>query len=116
MDHDAVDVIAEAVQEAMNDLPAELAGRIDNVAVEIADEVPGQPWILGLYRGIPLSHRGSGYVMALPDRITIYRRPLERLFGHDPALLRAETIHTVHHEIAHHFGISDARLHEIDRY
>ena len=109
-------ILAEAVQEAMDTLPEELAARIDNVTVEIADELPGRPWVLGLYRGVPLSSRGSGYTMALPDRITIYRRPLERLFGHDPELLRAETIHTVHHEIAHHFGITDERLREIDRY
>jgi predicted Zn-dependent protease with MMP-like domain len=110
------DVVAEAVREALDSLPAEIAERVDNVSVEIADEVPGHPGILGLYRGVPQPHRGGGYVLVLPDRITIFRRPLERLFGHDPDLLRAQTIHTVHHEFAHHFGISDDRLREIDRY
>jgi predicted Zn-dependent protease with MMP-like domain len=110
------DVIAEAVQEAMETLPKELAAKIDNVAVAIADELHGRPGVLGLYEGFPLTRRGGGYLMTLPDRITIFRRPLERLFGHDPERLRAETIHTVHHEIAHHFGISDDRLREIDRY
>ncbi len=109
------DVVADAVSEALETLPPEIAERIYNVSVEIADEVPGRPGILGLYHGVPQPRR-TGYNLALPDRITIFRRPLERLFGHDPALLRAQTIHTVHHEIAHHFGISDERLREIGRY
>ena len=109
------DVVADAVSEALETLPPEIADRIDNVSVEIADEVPGRPGILGLYHGVPQPRR-TGYNLALPDRITIFRRPLERLFGHDPALLRAQTIHTVHHEFAHHFGISDERLREIGRY
>ncbi len=110
------DVVAEAVRDALDSLPPEIAGKVDNVAVEIADEVPGHPGILGLYQGIPQPYRGGGYVAVLPDRILIFRRPLERFFGHDPELLRAQTIHTVHHEFAHHFGISDDRLREIDRY
>jgi predicted Zn-dependent protease with MMP-like domain len=51
-----------------------------------------------------------------PDKITIYRLPLERLYGHDPELLRAQIRRVVLHEIAHHFGITDERLHELDRY
>jgi predicted Zn-dependent protease with MMP-like domain len=109
------DIVAAAVREAVNRLPDEIARRVDNVAVEIADEEPGHPEILGLYRGIPLTNRGF-YSGALPDRITIYRRPLERLYGHDPALLRERTMHVVRHEFAHHFGISDERLREIGRY
>lgn len=57
---------------------------------------------------------GSAFVQ--PDRITIFPQPLERLYGHDPALLRERTIHVVHHEPAHHFGISDERLRELHRY
>lgn len=109
------DVVADAVREALDTLPPEIAQRIDNVSVEIADEVPGHPGILGLYHGVP-QPRGSGYVLALPDRITIFRRPLERFYGHDPVQLRVQTIHTVHHEFAHHFGITDERLREIGRY
>jgi predicted Zn-dependent protease with MMP-like domain len=59
------------------------------------------------------STRRSG---ALPDKITIYRGPLERLYGHDPLVLRAQIRRVVLHEVAHHFGISDARLVELDRY
>lgn len=52
----------------------------------------------------------------MPDKISIYSGPLERSFGHDPELLRQQTRRVVLHEIAHHFGISDERLHELDRY
>jgi predicted Zn-dependent protease with MMP-like domain len=112
---EAEDIVAIAVRDAIDGLPEDLARRVDNVAVEIADEEPGHPEILGLYQGISLPRRRA-YVFALPDRITIFRRPLERLYGHDPALLRERTMHVVRHEFAHHFGISDERLREIGRY
>jgi predicted Zn-dependent protease with MMP-like domain len=82
----------------------------------LEDEPPaGQP-LLGLYQGIPLTRRTSSYAGALPDKITIYRGPLERLYGRDPELLRRQTKRVVLHEVAHHFGISDARLVELYRY
>ncbi len=109
------DIVAIAVQDAIDGLPEDIARRVDNVAVEIADEEPGHPEILGVYQGVSLPRR-RGYVFALPDRITIFRRPLERLYGHDPELLRERTMHVVRHEFAHHFGISDDRLREIGRY
>jgi predicted Zn-dependent protease with MMP-like domain len=109
------EIIATAVRDAIDALPEEIARHIDNVAVEIADEEPGHPEILGLYEGVPLPRRrGHGPVM--PDLITIFSRPLERLYGHDPARLRERTMHVVRHEFAHHFGISDDRLREIGRY
>ena len=104
------------VLETLDSLPTELRDRISNVEVVVEDEPPdGQP-LLGLYQGVPLTRRGSGYSGALPDKITIYRAPLERLYGHDVDALREQIRHVVLHEIAHHFGISDARLVEIDRY
>lgn len=106
----------ETVQEALASLPADIAERIDNVDIQIAEEAPGRPNLLGLYQGVPLTRRTSGYVFALPDRITLYRRPIERVAGHDRARLRAEIRHVVLHELAHHFGISDDRLREIGRY
>ena len=106
----------QSVQGALDSLPPDLRSRMSNVAVVVADEPPpGQP-LLGLYEGIPLTRRGSGYAGALPDKITIYRGPLERLYGHDPETLRRQVRRVVLHEIAHHFGISDERLIEIDRY
>jgi len=94
----------EIVQDALDSLPAELRDQISNVE------------IVGLYQSVPLTRRGIGYSGALPDKITIYRGPLERLYGHDPALLAGQVRHVVLHEVAHHFGISDERLIEIDRY
>jgi predicted Zn-dependent protease with MMP-like domain len=93
-----------------------LRAQISNVEVAVEDEPPhGRP-LLGLYEGVPLTRRGGGYAGALPDKITIYRGPLERLYGGDPELLDRQIKHVVLHEIAHHFGISDERLIEIDRY
>ena len=104
------------VQEALDALPPEIAGMMDNVALVVEDEPPPGANLLGLYRGIPHPRRTSSYAGALPDLITIYRRPLERHYGYDPEVLRAQVRRTVLHEIAHHFGISDERLVEIDRY
>jgi len=105
----------DLVQDAIDRLPADIRKRMSNVAVLVEDEPP-DPRFLGLYRGIPLTRRAGGYFGVLPDKITIYRGPLERLYGDDPARLRKEVTHTVKHEIAHHFGISDQRLVDIDRY
>jgi predicted Zn-dependent protease with MMP-like domain len=104
------------VQEALDSLPRELSRQISNVEIVVDDEPPaGQP-LLGLYQGIPLARRGSQYGGVLPDKITIYRGPLARLYGSDPDRLRQEVRRVVLHELAHHFGISDERLIEIDRY
>ena len=107
---------AELVQDALDSLPPDLRAAVSNVDVVVEDEPPaGQP-LLGLYQGIPLTRRGSGYAGVLPDKITIYRGPLERLYGADREGLRRQIRRVVLHEVAHHFGISDERLVEIDRY
>ena len=104
------------VSDALDALPDDIATLMSNVAVTVEDEPPpGQP-LLGLYEGIPLGRRGPYYAGALPDKITIYRGPIERMSGGDPEQLRALVRRVVFHEIAHHFGISDERLVEIDRY
>jgi predicted Zn-dependent protease with MMP-like domain len=104
------------VDEAVESLPAELRAQVSNVEVVVEEEpAPGQR-LLGLYQGVPLTRRGSGYAGVLPDKITIFRGPLVRLYGHDAELLRTEVRRVVLHELAHHFGISDERLIEIDRY
>ena len=105
----------DMVVTALDGLPEDLGRLMRNVAV-IVEHDPGPPGLLGLYEGIPLTKRGLGYNAALPDKITIFRGPLERLYGHDRALLEERIRHTVLHEVAHHFGISDERLIEIDRY
>ena len=106
----------QAAEAAIDALPDDLRSAMSNVAIVVEDEPPaGQP-LLGLYQGIPLTLRSSSYSGAAPDKISIYRGPLERLYGHDPGLLREQITHVVIHEIAHHFGISDERLRELGAY
>jgi predicted Zn-dependent protease with MMP-like domain len=106
----------DAVEDAVDMLPDELRDAMSNVAIVVEDEPPDGEPLLGLYQGIPLTERSSAYAGTPPDKISIYRGPLERLYGHDPALLRDQIRRVVLHEIAHHFGISDERLQELDRY
>jgi predicted Zn-dependent protease with MMP-like domain len=110
------DPFEEAIDAALNALPAELRAAMNNVEIVVEDEPPaGQP-LLGLYRGIPLPQRTSAYSGVLPDMISIYSGPITRLAGGDADRLHREIRHVVLHEIAHHFGISDKRLIELDRY
>ena len=114
-DREEVD-FEQSVEAALDSLPPGLRGFMSNVAVVVEDEPPvGMP-LLGLYQGFPLTTRSSGYAGVPPDKITIFRRPLERLYGADATRLRREIRRVVLHEVAHHFGISDERLIEIDRY
>ena len=103
-------------EEAVESLPPELRRAMSNVAIVIEEEPPAGMPLLGLYQGVPLTRRSSAYGGALPDKITIYRGPLERHFGRDREELRVQVRRVVLHEIAHHFGISDERLHKLDRY
>ena len=106
----------ECVQDALDALPTELRDYMSNVAVVVEDEPPeGRP-LLGLYQGVPMTRRGSSYGAVPPDKISIYRGPLQRHYGADPDRLLEEIRRVVLHEVAHHFGISDERLVEIDRY
>lgn len=101
------------VADALDSLPPEIAAALENVEVVIEDE--GSPGVLGLYEGIPQPDRDAAYSWVLPDVITIYRAPIEARVSNEEELA-AEVRTTVLHEIAHHFGISDERLREIDRY
>jgi predicted Zn-dependent protease with MMP-like domain len=85
---------------------------MSNVEIVVEDENREDPDLFGLYLGIPLTERES-YAGVLPDKIAIYRRPLEEEFGDDPAVLEDEIRITVVHEIAHHFGIDEDRLAEL---
>ena len=106
----------QTIADSLDALPPELAESMSNVAIVVEEEPPPGQRLLGLYQGHPLTTRGSGYAGALPDKITIYRGPLERLYGADPERLRLEIRRVVWHEIAHHFGISDQRLWDMGRY
>jgi predicted Zn-dependent protease with MMP-like domain len=106
----------DLVSEALDSLPDDISRLMSNVAVIVEDEPPPGLPLLGLYSGVPLTRRTSWYGAVPPDKITIYRGPLERHFGRDPALLQRQVRRVVVHEVAHHFGISDDRLRELDRY
>jgi predicted Zn-dependent protease with MMP-like domain len=100
------------VRAALDGLPNDLAAGLRNVAVVVADENPEDPDLFGLYEGIPLPERGDD-AGSLPDRIVIYRLPLEDAFGHDPAELEKEIRITVLHELGHYFGLDEDRLAEL---
>jgi predicted Zn-dependent protease with MMP-like domain len=104
----------EAVSDALDTVPAELARLMDNVVVLVEDDPPdGEDDLLGLYEGTPLTERGDGWASgSLPDRITIFRNPTLGACDTREDVV-AEVRVTVVHEIAHHFGIDDDRLHEL---
>jgi len=99
------------VKAALDSLPADIASALDNIALLIADEHPDDPDLFGLYEGIPLPERAD-MAGELPDRITIFRIPLEEEFS-DPADLEREIRITVLHEIGHYFGLDEDRLAEL---
>jgi predicted Zn-dependent protease with MMP-like domain len=110
------------VEQALADLPDEIRERMDNVSITVADwPSPGQlarahilphGQLFGLYEGVPLTQRGAHYNLVMPDRITIFRGPLEASYG-SPEALRIQIRRTVVHEIAHHFGIGESRIREL---
>lgn len=103
----------ELVSQALDRIPPELTRVMDNVAVFVEDEPPADdPELLGLYEGTPLTDRGEWYAGVLPDRISIYMGPTLR-YCETPEAVVHEVAVTVIHEIAHHFGINDDRLHEL---
>jgi predicted Zn-dependent protease with MMP-like domain len=90
-------------QRALDELPPDLAQRLENEAVVVEDEHPDEPDLIGLFEEAPY----------LPAKVTIYSRPLEEAFGHDPGELEHEIRTTVLHELAHYFGIDEDRLEEL---
>ncbi|HET9647778.1 MAG TPA: metallopeptidase family protein [Microlunatus sp.] len=101
------------VSEALDELPTELAALMDNCVILVEDSPPSdEPDLLGLYDGVPLTERGTMYAGVLPDRIFVYRLPTLAICQTADDV-REEVHITVVHEIAHHFGIGDARLHEL---
>ncbi|QHO90255.1 hypothetical protein CWT12_01365 [Actinomyces sp. 432] len=113
-----------AVADALEMIPEELATQMDNVVVLVEDEPDpemltdadydedGRPTLLGLYEGVPLTERDAGWSLVLPDRILIFQGPLQRWCSSRQELVEQVAV-TVIHEVAHHFGISDTRLHEL---
>jgi len=113
----AVDITDEEfdalVEEALDTIPQELWDRVDNVVVLVEDEPPeDEPDLLGVYDGISLSERDSMYGAVLPDRVTLFRRPLKEMCD-DRDDLAEEIAITVVHEIGHFFGLEEDELHEL---
>lgn len=102
----------ELVGDALDLIPPKLAQAIDNVVVLVADRNREEPDLLGLYEGIALTDRDTTYAGALPDTITIYRDSILEICDTEADVIEEVAI-TVIHEIAHHFGIDDDRLHEL---
>lgn len=113
------------VTKAIDSLPEEFRERLENVDIVVADwptpqqldsvDKKGRNSLLGLYEGIPLTRRSQGYGFVMPDKISIFQKPIEAICRTDRQII-TEVQRVVRHEIAHHFGISDERLDELGRY
>ena len=107
------------VVKALEDIPKFFKGKLENVDLVVEDwpNFPTAPGslLLGLYQGVPKTVRGGGYTMALPDKISIFKGPIELVSRGDEETIKKVVVDTVQHEIAHHFGISDARLRELKK-
>lgn len=119
------DEFESLVTEALEDLPKVFKDSLDNVDVVIEDEptqeamkavgVSGRKMVLGLYQGVPLVRRCHYYGMVLPDKITIFKKNVERMCRKKEDIVAVVT-HTVQHELAHYFGITDQRLRDLGIY
>lgn len=111
------------IEQAMDEMPEQYMRGLDNVAITYADEptlyqaekirLRGDQLLLGLYEGVPLTERGAGYNLVLPDKITLFKYPL-LAFAHDSGSLYRQVKHTLWHEIAHFYGLNHAKIHEIE--
>lgn len=105
------DEFEDLVSEALDTIPSELTAHMRNVVIVVEDDAP-ERGLLGLYQGVPLTERGDWYGGVLPDHISIYRNEILRICDTPDDVVEEVRI-TVVHEIAHHFGIGDERLHDL---
>ena len=98
--------------DALDEVPEQLTRLMDNVVVLVEERDPDDPALLGLYEGVALTERGHDYGGMLPDRITLYRQAILDICDTEDDVVEEVAV-TVVHEIAHHFGIGDDRLHEL---
>ena len=115
---------AELVSETIDNLPCEFREKLDNVDITVED-LPsslqrkklrlGNPLqLLGLYEGVPQTKRGTGYTLVLPDKITLFQKPIEARCRNLEARIKLEIDEVIKHEIAHHFGIGESSLLSIE--
>lgn len=112
------------INEAMEELPDAYIRNMKNVAVTFADaptqdqrqkqKLRSYQTLFGLYEGIPLTKRGAGYNLVLPDKITIFKLPIIHA-SNDMVSLKKQVKHTLWHEIAHHFGLDHDRIHKLEQ-
>ncbi|MET7966085.1 metallopeptidase family protein [Micromonospora sp. NPDC005305] len=102
----------DLVGEALDEVPEELLGLMSNVVILVEDDPPPGEDLLGLYEGHALTERGWDYAGVLPDRILIFRNPILAICDTEDDVVEEVAV-TVVHEIAHHFGIDDERLHAL---
>jgi predicted Zn-dependent protease with MMP-like domain len=118
------DIFESLVAKALSGLPEEFRDRLENIDVVVEDKPTSRQvaaaglkrnmTLLGLYEGVPLTRRGHHYGTVIPDKITIFQEPIEAKCRYDSEIVK-EVERVVRHEIAHHFGISDARLNQIEK-
>lgn len=111
------------ISRAMDDLPQEYIKGLDNVAIVYADEpdeyqreksdLKEGSLLLGLYEGIPLTKRGAGYGFVLPDKITLFKRPIMAVVSNEKELYE-QIKRTLWHEIAHYYGLDHDRIHQLE--
>ncbi len=113
------------ISQAMREMPAKYIQNLNNVVVTYADypdeyqadkiRLRGDQLLLGFYEGIPLTQRGAGYNLVLPDKITLFKQPILAV-THDEKSFYKQVKHTLWHEIAHFYGLGHDRIHEIERH
>lgn len=113
----------QIISQVMDELPEEYISRLDNVVITYEDrptqeqreklKLRGSHELLGLYEGVPLTKRGSGYNFVLPDKITLFKEALMNQ-SHDLASFKSQVKHTLWHEIAHYYGLDHDRIHAIE--
>ncbi len=112
------------IAEAIDRIPEKYASRLDNVGIFWEDEPSGEQRVqlklhcnqtlFGLYEGIPLTKRGAGYNLVLPDKITIFKKPIEYA-SNSVDELKLQVGQTLWHEVAHYFGLDHDRIHKLER-
>lgn len=122
--HVSDDEFNNLIAESLDELPDKYTSKLNNVLITFADDPSPEQrtklnlrcneTLFGLYEGIPITARGSGYQMVLPDKITIFKNPMLHISS-DVDSLKAQVKHTLWHEIAHYFGLGHDRIHEIER-
>ena len=118
------DDFSKFIAEAIDELPEKYTSRLNNVLITYEDEPSPEQraklnlhcnqTLYGLYEGIPLTARGAGYNLVLPDKITIFKNPMLHAMP-DLTNLRSQIKHTLWNEISHYYGLNHDRIHEIER-